>query len=526
MTSYRILPYQLLRVNCRKLVSNGFGLSHIHSDFLSTRVHSQTGFMWGLLPQEHALIRVLKSKSNTFYGIVISITEFEHHLKRYTDWLTTLTDNHFKYTKLPKKEFHIFHEFQFLWLEILEIKDLSHHIFSQESLEYVLKTLHQWKQEYQTESINWSIKNPSSKRVTPTCTNFLQCGGCQLLHVSYKTSLQYKRLWLKEQLESLIKSKKITHNFSIQVFTSSKKENYRNHIQIHINKYKEQGFYMPGTYRVAPFPKNGCLLFEQERMQKEFPQKLELVRCVRVRISDEDILYNELNSPRDKSSSFTYRVDYPLNTSTYITCPNTSFFQVNTSTLPKWLGKIKKHLLEAIQIIFPLQENQIQKIPIQMLELFSGFGFISQMLTQELSMNVLGVDILTKEELNQVYFQREDLSFIDTTSFAENYISCDLTRLSNSKKSIQTKISLFQPNILLLNPPRSGFLKESLDFLFNKILLENQIYIIIYSSCNPATFIRDIENFSQHQYKIISSLSIFDFFPNTSHYEVLAVLKK
>lgn len=48
---------------------------------------------------------------------------------------------------------------------------------------------------------------------------------------------------------------------------------------------------------------------------------------------------------------------------------------------------------------------------------------------------------------------------------------------------------------------------------------------VIYVSCNPAAFARDLNLFVQQGYKL-QKLSNFDFFPHTPHLESLAVIAK
>ena len=74
-------------------------------------------------------------------------------------------------------------------------------------------------------------------------------------------------------------------------------------------------------------------------------------------------------------------------------------------------------------------------------------------------------------------------------------------------------------DVLVVDPPREGL---------NKNVVENIIRIkpkkIIYVSCDPMTFSRDI-NLIKDYYKL-SDLNIIDMFADTYHIEVISLLEK
>ncbi|EKT58369.1 23S rRNA (uracil(747)-C(5))-methyltransferase RlmC [Providencia sneebia] len=72
------------------------------------------------------------------------------------------------------------------------------------------------------------------------------------------------------------------------------------------------------------------------------------------------------------------------------------------------------------------------------------------------------------------------------------------------------------PQLVLVNPPRRGIGKALCDYLANM-----QPDYILYSSCNAQTMAKDIEHLTGYQ---IAKIQLFDMFPHTAHYEVLALL--
>lgn len=74
------------------------------------------------------------------------------------------------------------------------------------------------------------------------------------------------------------------------------------------------------------------------------------------------------------------------------------------------------------------------------------------------------------------------------------------------------------PDLLVVNPPRRG-LGQSLCQTVTKL---NPDWLL-YSSCNPQTLAQDLALLSNYQLK---KAQLFDFFPHTSHAEVLCLLQR
>jgi tRNA/tmRNA/rRNA uracil-C5-methylase (TrmA/RlmC/RlmD family) len=70
---------------------------------------------------------------------------------------------------------------------------------------------------------------------------------------------------------------------------------------------------------------------------------------------------------------------------------------------------------------------------------------------------------------------------------------------------------------VILDPPRNG----ARDLM--KMITALEAARVVYVSCNVATLARDLRILTEDGY-VISSVKAFDFFPNTHHCEVLALL--
>ncbi len=75
-------------------------------------------------------------------------------------------------------------------------------------------------------------------------------------------------------------------------------------------------------------------------------------------------------------------------------------------------------------------------------------------------------------------------------------------------------------DVLLLDPPRAGLSAKAMRRIIGLNILD-----ILYISCNPAAFARDISLLGESGYRL-RKLACFDFFPHTPHLESLGVLTK
>ena len=87
-------------------------------------------------------------------------------------------------------------------------------------------------------------------------------------------------------------------------------------------------------------------------------------------------------------------------------------------------------------------------------------------------------------------------------------------RKFNRTKDIN--INKYNFSHVLVDPPRSGLTKKTIEMVGN---FKNIIYI----SCNPETYLRDINFLKKHK---IKKIELFDQFPNTQHLEIVSLLQK
>ena len=74
-------------------------------------------------------------------------------------------------------------------------------------------------------------------------------------------------------------------------------------------------------------------------------------------------------------------------------------------------------------------------------------------------------------------------------------------------------------DLISLDPPRSGLSPEALEVVVNAGAPK-----ILYVSCDPGTWARDVARLNRGGYKL-THVQPWDFYPQTSHVEVLSLLE-
>ena len=149
-----------------------------------------------------------------------------------------------------------------------------------------------------------------------------------------------------------------------------------------------------------------------------------------------------------------------------------------------------------------------------LLELYCGCGGFTLPLASKFNKV-----FATENNRQAVKLLLESIELNGVTNIETARLSDDETALalSNKRKFRRLKnIDLTSYNFshILVDPPRAGLSKETIN-------LSNQFKNMIYISCNPETFFRDLKIMKRK----VKSIGLFDQFSNTDHLEVIAVLK-
>jgi len=173
-----------------------------------------------------------------------------------------------------------------------------------------------------------------------------------------------------------------------------------------------------------------------------------------------------------------------------------SFFQVNLPVLEQLVSWLQQHL-------------QLQASA-NLLDAYCGVGVFACLLAELFPGRIAGIEANSKAlDLATVNLQNNNARTLTATAgTVQRHLAQVLKRLQPDRTTV------------LLDPPRSGCQPEVL-----QVLLARRPKQLIYISCNPATFARDLAILTAGENAFrLQRLALFDMFPQTAHFEVVAVL--
>jgi len=381
------------------------------------------------------------------------------------------------------------------------------------------------KKTYSTARLNEIIK-PSPGRVNPPCPYFGSCGGCQWQHIDYSIQVEQKKEILGETLKRLGGLKEIP---SITVTPSPKPYDYRVRVQLKV-KAKAMGYYQQRSHRIVDIdhcPISHPLVNQIIRKLREALETLSRMEEIEINVSPEEgrgvLLFHphsydqraeyfmkELlrSQPMLKGIAITRKDGFRLfgDPTLNFTIPRSqerekrdlnlrispgSFFQVN----PEQNQRLVQTVLQFSEVD---QEGRV-------IDLYAGAGNLTLSLAME-AREVLGI------EENRMAF--EDAQFnAERNGIKNGYF------IQGRVEDVFLDWKREPPDLIVLDPPRTGC----------KTILDQVVRLkpkkIIYVSCEPTTFARDLGLFSERGYSL-QRLSLIDIFPQTYHMETVGLLQQ
>lgn len=385
------------------------------------------------------------------------------------------------------------------------------------------------------------IIKESPNRVKPICPLFEQCGGCQIMHLSYKEQLESKRKKISDALQ------RIGHLDNVHVLpcTPSPQEfNYRNKIQLPITTINDKltlGFYKKNSHHVVPV--SNCYI-HCETGQKVYDQLVPLLQnsslqpfdpitskgTLRNLIIKSAVNSNEVLVSFVSTSKETDELQKIANELMQI-CPEVKsvFLNINKTISNTILGnkwillagneQITEEILglqfkispaSFFQVNTPQAENLYKKAielaeihdSSTVLDAYCGVGTLS-LIAAKKAKKVIGIECVQEAIDNAI----------------ENSLINDLSNTKFLCGKSEDVISTLEPiDIAMINPPRKGCEKQVID-----ALCKLKPATIVYISCDPATLARDLSLLNAGGYTI-NEVQPFDMFPQTMHVETVVKL--
>jgi 23S rRNA (uracil1939-C5)-methyltransferase len=354
-----------------------------------------------------------------------------------------------------------------------------------------------------------SVANPSSERVTPPCPAFGQCGGCDLQHIN----LPQQRSLKSQMVADLLRVHGgIEVPGDVQVLGDDLPGlNYRRRMSFHINKKGEFGLYRKHARSIVEIDHcpistpaiNECLQSNLALFRECAPE------CETVTIEDHDegiFIALEVHPRNDKA--LTTLVPKPAFQELIKRIPNV---QVNYRHKP--IFKAEGRATDAPPVGHFSQNNRLANDLMidyikehvtteRVTDLYAGAGNISIPLAE-------AGHIVTAVELDP------HLVAFGQSRAEERGLQEILTF---HHKGCEKWIDGGTPDAtVVLDPPRSGALEVC------QRLSPSVSNKLVYVSCYPPTFARDVQVLVERGYKL-ESVKMLDMFPQTYHAELIGVL--
>jgi len=366
------------------------------------------------------------------------------------------------------------------------------------------------------------IIEAASGRVDPPCPYFGHCGGCQYQHLGPENQTAAKREILRETLRRI---GKIVWDSEIRVHAAHP-WNYRNQAQFKVASRSDGqvalGFFEAESHTLIPI--DACLILSPRLnailgalRKPEWSARLVGCREIELLADDQDervmlTLRGSLSAnngaalAKDCLAQLTGvvsvaveaggglrvfgepAIQYRVGDFNFRVSP-TSFFQASRFLLP-----------ELVTAATAGERGEIA------LDLFSGVGLLSLPLARQFG--------------QVVAVEANEAAAADLAANATAQALPNIRAVAETTFDFLRRCARNEPDLVVLDPPRAGVDSASLKYI--AALRPKRIH---YVSCHPPTLARDL-GFLVSQGHTLTSVELFDFFPQTFHIESIVKLAR
>lgn len=392
------------------------------------------------------------------------------------------------------------------------------------------------------------VTERAAYEVEQKCPHFEFCGGCSSQTVPYEKQLEFK----VEQVKELFREGNVTTGEFLGIETSPVTWEYRNKMEFTFGDMEKGGELTLGMHlKGNPFgivSVDGCELVDEDFRkildltvkyfrEKELPYYRIMPRTgylrnliVRKSVKNEEILVNLVTTTQIdfdlteyteilKNQEYKGKLKSVLHTendslSEAVICDKLnvlygddhitenllglnfkispfSFFQTNSLGAEKLYSIVRDFMGDAnSKVVF---------------DLYCGTGTIGQIAAGK-AKKVIGIELI--EEAVVAANENAKLNGLDNCNFIAGDVAVTI-------KTVKEK-----PDVIILDPPRSGVHPKALDYVIKFNAPE-----IVYVSCNPKSLVVDLKVLEERGYVIEKTL-LMDMFPNTPHVETVVKLYK
>ena len=391
-----------------------------------------------------------------------------------------------------------------------------------------------------------NIITPSTHRCTPPCPLQKACGACQLQFIDYEYQLKLK----KEIVKDCMKELDIVVN---DVIPSPKIKGYRRKIQYPVSETRDSKRIIAGYYKAAshelvnikycPIQPPECdniIDFIRSSSpdfgisgykEKNHSGDLRHVLIRSSEFNNKNLVILVINSVKvlDKVKKLAHKIYTELpnitgvgvnlnpNKTNLILGKHTEILEGNAYIEEKLCDKIFKVGADTFFQVNPSSANNI----FEYVKKYVSDNFENPIILDAYA-GITAFGICLSDVVQKVVSVEEVKSSVDLAGVNIKNNGINNIELHNMdagmffEKELNTKGRKF--DITILDPPRKGCTKESLDYALK--LTKGKI---IYVSCNPSTLARDLKYLTEQGCKV-ESLQPFDMFPHTYHIENVTII--
>ena len=316
------------------------------------------------------------------------------------------------------------------------------------------------------EAVTKAVLTASPSRVTPRCSVFGECGGCDWQHLAYSEQWKTKLSGIRHSLKRV----GIEVEKEIKEFPAEEIWNYRNRVQLRGDK-SEIGFYAKGSKRLVAIEE--CPI-----ARKEINELLPSLR------------EQGKTKPREYKVEVEVRTDGTTKAFWNMGHAAGGFRQVHDGQNAKLQSWVASHLTPGTRL----------------LDLFGGHGNLSLALASRHS------------EIHCVDYGAPSTNPEGTpTNYSFHRAPVGPWLVSKAKEPYAG------PTSAVLDPPRDGLGEAWLPVVQSLNTMNVSELLVI--GCEPDAWARDLLRYSRHGYAV-QEVAALDLFPQTHHVEALAVMRK
>lgn len=407
------------------------------------------------------------------------------------------------------------------------------------------------------------IKNlisPSKDRVTAFCSHFGVCGGCKWQHFSYTGQLQFKQ---KQVTDALTRIGKIEIGETLPIIPSASTQYYRNRLDFTFSNKRwltteeiknedaqntnALGFHIPQRFdkildiqtcylqselsdqirnSIKEFAILNRFTFFDLREQVGFLRNL-IIRSTSTGEWMVILVFRENNKDAIEKIMNHVQISFPQITSLLYIINEKRNDTIFDQKIETWNGR--DHIFEEMEgLKFKIsaksfyQTNSLQAYELYKVardfaqfkgnelvyDLYTGTGTIANFIAGRVK-KVIGFEYI--EDATKDAEENSRINGITNTAFVAGDLKDILTNEIISHYG--------KPDVIITDPPRAGMHEEVV-----KRIIDLSPEKIVYVSCNPSTQARDL-NLLTEKYAV-EKIQAVDMFPQTSHIENVALLKR